>query len=139
MTEAENEYVIRGNAAIVHCKIPSFISDFVYIETWLLNDGEILTVNNTNTVKGKFIVIVVNHRKFLSNNPNFMIKSKHYLICIVVPQPFEAEADNEYVIRGNAAIMKCEVPSFVSDFVYVEMWMDSEGGTYHAGSDEGNA
>lgn len=49
----------------------------------------------------------------------------------MITQPYEAEADNEYVIRGNAAIMKCEVPSFVSDFVSVEMWSDSEGGTYY--------
>ncbi|KAF9805905.1 hypothetical protein SFRURICE_013881 [Spodoptera frugiperda] len=105
VTEAENEYVIRGNTAIVHCKIPSFVSDFVYIEAWVMDDGQILTVNNTSTAQ-------------------------------VVSQPFEAEADNEYVIRGNAAIMKCEVPSFVSDFVYVEMWMDSEGGTYYPSSSE---
>ena len=52
MTEAENEYVIRGNAAIVHCKIPSFVSDFVYIEAWLMDDGQILTVDNTNAAQG---------------------------------------------------------------------------------------
>ncbi|CAF4862530.1 unnamed protein product [Pieris macdunnoughi] len=105
VTEAENEYVIRGNAAIVHCKIPSFVSDFVYVESWILDEGQILTKNNTNFQD-------------------------------VVSQPYEAEADNEYVIRGNAAIMKCEVPSFVSDFVFVEMWMDSEGGTYFPGNNE---
>jgi hypothetical protein len=33
--------------------------------------------------------------------------------------------------------MKCEVPSFVSDFVSVEMWTDSNGGTYYPGADEG--
>lgn len=65
----------------------------------------------------------------------FLIPFLHF--CVVVSQPFEAEADNEYVIRGNAAIMKCEVPSFVADFVYVEMWMDSEGGTYYPGKSEG--
>lgn len=57
----------------------------------------------------------------------------------MVSQPYEAEADNEYVIRGNAALMKCEVPSFVSDFVSVEMWMDSNGGTYQPGENEGNS
>lgn len=51
-TEAENEYVIRGNSAIVHCKIPSFVSDFVYVESWLMDDGEILTINNTNISDG---------------------------------------------------------------------------------------
>ncbi|CAG9119517.1 unnamed protein product [Plutella xylostella] len=105
VTEAENEYVIRGNAAIVRCKIPSFVSDFVYVESWIMDDGQILTINNTNDAD-------------------------------VVAQPYEAEADNEYVIRGNAAIMKCEVPSFVSDFVFVEMWSDSEGGTYYPSHDE---
>lgn len=65
----------------------------------------------------------------LSNDP--------IISCLVVAQSYEAEADNEYVIRGNAAIMKCEVPSFVSDFVSVEMWMDSDGGTYYPGNNEG--
>ncbi|KAL4703793.1 hypothetical protein ACJJTC_011593, partial [Scirpophaga incertulas] len=105
VTEAENEYVIRGNAAIVRCKIPSFVSDFVFVEAWLMDDGQILTINNTNFAQ-------------------------------VVSQSYEAEADNEYVIRGNAAIMKCEVPSFVSDFVSVEMWTDSDGGTYYPGKNE---
>ena len=53
-------------------------------------------------------------------------------------QSYEAEADNEYVIRGNSAVMKCEVPSFVADFVFVEMWLDSAGSTYLPGSDYGN-
>lgn len=57
----------------------------------------------------------------------------------MISQSYEAEADNEYVIRGNAAIMKCEVPSFVSDFVSVEMWTDSEGGSYYPGSTEGKS
>lgn len=49
----------------------------------------------------------------------------------VVIQPYEAEADNEYVIRGNAAIMKCEIPSYVADFISVDMWADSDSGTYY--------
>lgn len=38
------------------------------------------------------------------------------------------EAENEYVIRGNSAIMKCKIPSFVADFVYVEAWIDVDEG-----------
>ncbi|XP_049823713.1 Down syndrome cell adhesion molecule-like protein Dscam2 isoform X9 [Aethina tumida] len=53
----------------------------------------------------------------------------------VVAQSYEAEADNEYVIRGNAAVMKCEVPSFVSDFVQVENWQDTQGNTYMPNDD----
>lgn len=33
----------------------------------------------------------------------------------------------EYVIRGNAAVLKCSIPSFVADFVRVESWIDEEG------------
>lgn len=52
MTEAENEYVIRGNAAIVRCKIPSFVSDFVYVEAWIMDEEQILTINNTALAEG---------------------------------------------------------------------------------------
>lgn len=34
--------------------------------------------------------------------------------------------DKEYVMRGNAAILKCSIPSFVADFVYVVGWVDEE-------------
>lgn len=57
MTEAENEYVIRGNAAIVRCKIPSFVSDFVHVDSWVMDDGEILTINNTNIVDGTHFAV----------------------------------------------------------------------------------
>lgn len=54
VTEPENDYVIRGNAAIVRCKIPSFVSDFVHVETWVMEDGQILSINNTNAAEGTF-------------------------------------------------------------------------------------
>lgn len=53
----------------------------------------------------------------------------------VVIQPYEAEADNEYVIRGNSAIIKCEIPSYVADFISVDMWLDSDGGEYYPNVD----
>jgi hypothetical protein len=36
----------------------------------------------------------------------------------------------EYVMRGNAAILKCTIPSFVADFVTVEAWIDEENHEY---------
>lgn len=33
----------------------------------------------------------------------------------------------EYVIKGNAAILKCSIPSFVADFVSVISWVDDTG------------
>lgn len=32
--------------------------------------------------------------------------------------------------------MKCEIPSYVSDFIVVDMWVDSDGGSYYPNSDQ---
>lgn len=46
-------------------------------------------------------------------------------------QNYESELmPTEYVIRGNSAILKCSVPSFVADFITVDAWVTSEGQTY---------
>lgn len=34
------------------------------------------------------------------------------------------------MIRGNSAVLKCSIPSFVADFVNVVAWSDSEGNKY---------
>ena len=44
-------------------------------------------------------------------------------------QKFEVDIFREVVIVGNDAIFKCSVPSFVTDFVFVDSWVDSEGNT----------
>lgn len=54
---------------------------------------------------------------------NFRILSH----VLVVNQFYEAEIMTEYVIKGNAAVLKCSIPSFVADFVRVESWIDEEG------------
>lgn len=48
----------------------------------------------------------------------------------VVSQFYVTEAENEYVIRANSAIMKCKLPSFVSEFVYVDQWTTDDGTIY---------
>lgn len=50
ITEAENEYIIRGNSAIMKCKIPSYVSDFVAVEAWINNKGETYTVMETENM-----------------------------------------------------------------------------------------
>lgn len=37
---------------------------------------------------------------------------------------------SEYIIKGNAAIIKCNIPSFVTDFARVEAWLGSDGQEY---------
>lgn len=33
---------------------------------------------------------------------------------------------DEHVLKGNSAILKCHIPSFVSDFVIIDAWIDEE-------------
>ena len=45
-------------------------------------------------------------------------------------QNYVTESDNEYVILGNDALMKCDIPSFVSDLIEIQSWIDSEENMY---------
>nr|CAI5827600.1 unnamed protein product [Callosobruchus analis] len=54
----------------------------------------------------------------------------------VVQQFYQTEVNNEYVIRGNAAVLKCSIPSFVADFVQVVSWSDSDGNQYTLDTDQ---
>lgn len=55
----------------------------------------------------------------------------------MVNQFYGADILMEYVIKGNPAILKCSIPSFVADFVQVESWIDDEGTILRANSDYG--
>lgn len=33
---------------------------------------------------------------------------------------------DEHVLKGNSAILKCHIPSFVSDFVFIDAWIEDE-------------
>lgn len=55
------------------------------------------------------------------------------LICNlhkVVTQPYNPEILTEYVIRGNSAILKCSIPSYIAEFVTVEAWIREDGEVY---------
>ncbi len=50
----------------------------------------------------------------------------------VVSQDYSTRANDVYVILGNSALLKCEVPSFVTDLVTIASWVDGEGQEYFA-------
>ncbi|XP_025202757.1 Down syndrome cell adhesion molecule-like protein Dscam2 isoform X11 [Melanaphis sacchari] len=102
-SEVITEYVIRGNTAILKCTIPSFVADFIVVNSWISSDGQ--EYHNLN-----------------DNN-------------YVVLQNYITGAEDEYVILGNTAVIKCKVPSFVTDFVSIESWISSDGQEYHYLSD----
>lgn len=55
----------------------------------------------------------------------------------MVHQYYQSEVNNEYVIRGNAAILKCSIPSFVTEFVQVIGWQDDQGNSFDPDHDSG--
>ncbi|XP_070851138.1 cell adhesion molecule Dscam1 isoform X21 [Drosophila suzukii] len=63
----------------------------------------------------------------LARNQFGSIISRDVHVRAVVNQFYGADILMEYVIRGNAAVLKCSIPSFVADFVRVESWIDEEG------------
>lgn len=56
---------------------------------------------------------------------------------IVVAQYYEADVNKEHVIRGNAAILKCLIPSFVADFVEVVSWHTDQEETFYPDTNYG--
>lgn len=44
----------------------------------------------------------------------------------VVPQAYTVNVMDEAVLKGNSAILKCHIPSFVGDFIAVASWVEDE-------------
>ncbi|XP_057660491.1 cell adhesion molecule Dscam2 isoform X12 [Diorhabda carinulata] len=58
----------------------------------------------------------------LAKNTEGSIHSRDVNVRAVVAQFYDTDVNKEYAIRGNAAILKCQIPSFVADFVSVVSW-----------------
>ncbi|XP_032672565.1 Down syndrome cell adhesion molecule-like protein Dscam2 isoform X17 [Odontomachus brunneus] len=71
----------------------------------------------------------------LARSPAGSVHSRDVNVRAVVSQFYVTEAENEYVIRANSAIMKCKIPSFVSEFVHVDQWVADDGTIYTAGQE----
>ena len=52
------------------------------------------------------------------------IFARFFIFFLVIVSHFETRIGDEFVILGNDALMKCQVPSFVSDFLSVTGWVD---------------
>lgn len=44
-------------------------------------------------------------------------------VFAVVRQQYELQVYDEYVISGNTAVLRCQVPSYVADYVMVTSWL----------------
>ncbi|KAB7494489.1 hypothetical protein Anas_07288 [Armadillidium nasatum] len=49
---------------------------------------------------------------------------------LLVPQAYIVDVSLSNVIKGNSALLKCNIPSFVADFVQVSSWVTDKGHTF---------
>lgn len=71
----------------------------------------------------------------LAKNSVGSIHSRDVNVRAVVAQFYETDVIKEFAIRGNAAVLKCQVPSFVADFVSVVSWHTDQGDDFYPSSD----
>ena len=113
--------VILGNAALLKCEIPSFVIDFVSVINWVDNEGaEHFITENT----GIFLRTIL--KGMVLNT-----QANCYIVFAVVSQDYATRVNDFDVILGNSALLKCEIPSFVTDFVSVINWSDAEGQDFY--------
>ena len=56
----------------------------------------------------------------------------------VANQEYRTASEEEYVIIGNDALLKCKIPSFIADFVFVINWEDEESNIFYPNKEYGN-
>ncbi|XP_026315575.1 Down syndrome cell adhesion molecule-like protein Dscam2 isoform X8 [Hyposmocoma kahamanoa] len=69
----------------------------------------------------------------LARNPVGTIHSRDVNVRAVVAQHYDTDVNKDYVILGNSIVLKCQVPSFVADFVEVLSWHTSENEDFFPG------
>ncbi|XP_072939095.1 cell adhesion molecule Dscam1 isoform X26 [Epargyreus clarus] len=69
----------------------------------------------------------------LARNPVGTIHSRDVNVRAVVAQHYDTDVNKEYAIMGNSIILKCQVPSFVADFIEVLSWHTDENEDFYPG------
>jgi hypothetical protein len=59
-----------------------------------------------------------------------------YLVA-VVKQKYEVQVYDEYVISGNTAVLRCQVPSYVAEYVMVTSWIQDGSINIYPNTDTG--
>lgn len=57
-------------------------------------------------------------------------------VFLVVNQLYTVNVMDESVLQGNTAILKCHIPSFVADYVFVSGWSSNDGDEYSVESNQ---
>ncbi|XP_053207473.1 cell adhesion molecule DSCAM-like isoform X2 [Panonychus citri] len=65
--------------------------------------------------------------KCTASNTLGTIESNPVRVKAVINQHYEIQVYDDFVIRGNTGILRCNVPTFVKDYVTVISWLRSDG------------
>ncbi|XP_050054069.1 cell adhesion molecule Dscam2 isoform X39 [Aphis gossypii] len=66
----------------------------------------------------------------MAKNRVGVIHSRDVNVRAVVNQLYTVNVMDESVLRGNTALLKCHIPSFVADYVFVSSWTSDDGDEY---------
>lgn len=53
-TRVIDEFVLRGNSATLKCLVPSFVADFIIVESWVDEDNVEFMRTESNDLMGNF-------------------------------------------------------------------------------------
>lgn len=65
------------------------------------------------------------------------IKYRLTWFLLVVNQKYDVQVFDEYVISGNTAVLRCQVPSYMSDYVLVTSWIQDDNVHIYPTTDTG--
>ena len=142
-TDASQEYVIVGNDVIVKCQYPSFVSDFLSVQAWQDSEGNTFTAE-TNLKSGNLPqlslvrILWCSMKKFRRSLLLVLVLFSFLIIISVAHQNYRVVVHEESVILGNDVHFKCNIQSYVADFVQVVSWTDSEGSSFMPDQSFGN-
>lgn len=120
--------------------------------TWVKTDGTIIkdvpglrqVLANGNLILPPFRAEDYNQEvhaqtyRCLAANTFGKIQSRDVHVRAVVSQDYITRVHEIDVILGNSGLLKCEIPSFVIDFVTVVSWISDQGTDYFSKTQSGN-
>lgn len=153
-TRVIDEYVLLGNSVVLKCLVPSFVADFIQVLEWVDDNGN--TVGSTIDKQGirlerleilSMIAATCERFKTKSSYPidqidcgfsleihctnrKIIVCVRYLLLCLVVEQSYQLRVNDEFVLKGNTAVLKCIVPSFMGDFLEIIEWVSEPGESF---------
>lgn len=55
----------------------------------------------------------------------------------MVKQKYDVQVYDEYVISGNTAVLRCQVPSYISEYIMVTSWIQDDSINIYPNTDTG--